>query len=49
MEVEESITPIRGATLKHGSPYPQLEGPRQRAGVHHPHSRSYMEAHESIN
>ena len=44
----ESITPTRGATPKRGSLYPQLKGPHQSVGVHHPHSRGHTEAWESI-
>ena len=35
----ESISPTRGAIPKRGSPYPQLEGPRQSVGVRIPNSR----------
>ena len=34
--VRESITPTQGATMKLGSPSPQLEGGHQRLGVHDP-------------
>ena len=47
-EAPESITPTRGATLKHGSPSPQLEGPHRGMGVHDPSSRGRTEAWESI-
>ena len=45
----QSICPTRGATPKRGSPYPQLEGPRQSVGVHIPNSRGHAKAWESIS
>ena len=48
-EAWESISPTRGATLKCGSPYPQLEGPHRSVGVHIPNSRGHTEVWESIS
>ena len=33
-EVRQSVSPIRGATPKHGSLYPQFEGLHRSVGVH---------------
>ena len=41
-EAWESITPTRGATPRRGSPSPQLKGPRQGVGIHHPNSRGRL-------
>ena len=40
--------PNRGATPKRGSPYPQLEGPRQSVGVRIPHSRGHPKAYPPL-
>ena len=37
----DSITPTRGATPKHGSPSPQVEGPHRSLGVHFPSSTGH--------
>ena len=37
----------QGATLKRGSPYPQLKGPHRSVGVHHPNSRGLQRGGEN--
>ena len=46
-EAWESINPTEGATPKRGSPSPQLKGPRQSAGVHHPNSMGLQRGGEN--
>ena len=43
------VSPTQEATPKHGSPYPQLEGPCQSMGVRIPNSRGHGKAWESIS
>ena len=46
--MRESISPTQGATLKRGSPSPQLKRPHQSVGFHIPNPRGHAEAWESI-
>ena len=45
----ESVSPTRGAAPKRGSPYPQLKGPCQSAGVRIPNSRGHAKVWESVS
>ena len=42
------ISRTREATPKRGSPYPQLEGPRQSVGFHIPNLRSHAKAYPQL-